>query len=188
MRTMRVFYHLLALVKRLVSRPCSAASLQHVLLPLQGFLQAVSNINIHFFSSSSTSPFFTWQSATQGSQHCPQNFDTFQARPESELPGKQANKKSIFSTVHFICFPSSSPHTLLASSLPALLLACQILQPILLSPINQHFAITCLGHAERYRRDNEDKLIGRSRRQRTKRGQKRHSYCATGPSSLFNCN
>lgn len=61
LQTILVFYHLLALVKRRVSRPCSAVSLQHVLLPLQGFLQAVSNINIHglryFFYSSSTFAF-----------------------------------------------------------------------------------------------------------------------------------
>lgn len=41
LQTILVFYHLLAVVKWWVSRPCSAVSPQHVLLPLQGFLQAV---------------------------------------------------------------------------------------------------------------------------------------------------
>ncbi len=63
-------------------------------------LELLSDINIHrllyFLSSSIT--FLTWQSATQGSQHCPQNFDTFQTRP-SELPGKQ-QIKNLFSAQH----------------------------------------------------------------------------------------
>lgn len=90
---------------------------------------------------------FTWQSEIQESQHCPRNFDTFQARPESELPGKQTNKKSIFSIAHFIRFPSSSPHTLLASALPVLFTHVpNIPTSPQLSPVNQCIAITCLGH------------------------------------------
>lgn len=57
--TILVFYHLLAFVKRRVSRPWSAASPQHVPPPLQGSLQAVSDTNthglLHSFSASSTS-------------------------------------------------------------------------------------------------------------------------------------
>lgn len=98
--------------------------------------------------------------------NCPQKFDTFQVRPKSELPGKQANKKSIFSAAHFIRFPSSSPHTLLASS-----------SPVLFAPLpkysNQSGTLSNKSmlrynlswtHPERRGSDNEDKFIGRRRR------------------------
>lgn len=93
LRTAPVFYHLFAFVRRL----------QYVLLPLQGFWQAVSDVNIHgllyFFSTSSPSHIHLADCDT--SQHCPQNFNTFKARPKSKLTGKQATKRSIFSTAHF---------------------------------------------------------------------------------------
>lgn len=114
LRTILVFYHLLAFVERRVSRPCSAASLQYALLPLQGFWQAVSHINIHglLYSFSTSSTCHIHLADCDTSQRCPQNFNTFKARPKSKLPGEQANERSIFSTAHFIHFPSSSPHTL----------------------------------------------------------------------------
>lgn len=70
LRTIPALYHLLAYVRRRVSGPCGAASLR----PLQGFLQAATNINImgYFISSLFLPlPIFTWHTATQASNTVP---------------------------------------------------------------------------------------------------------------------
>lgn len=73
-------------LKRREPGPRSAATLRHVLLPLQGFSQAASNINnpglFCFFSAPSTSHTLLAETPAQASQRCPQNFDTFKARPK----------------------------------------------------------------------------------------------------------
>lgn len=100
-----------------------------MLLPLQGFLEAVSQhpsmgyFFFHFHKNPNT---------------VPSNFDTFQAK-KSELPGKQTNKKSIFSSAHFIRFPSSSFGFFVGCSFT------RVPEPILSSKSMLCY-ITCLGH------------------------------------------
>lgn len=107
----------------------------------------------------STSPCFTWQSAKQASRHCPQNFDTFHARPESELPGIRVNKESIFSPEHFIRSPTSSPHTFFCSFI--MCSSTHMPNAPKFSALRQRlFSNLSWTHAERHCSDNEDVLIG----------------------------
>lgn len=117
--TIPALYHLLAFVRRRVSGPCSAASL----LPLQGFLQAASNINIrgYFISSVSSTSHIHLADSNTSSQHCPQNSDTFKARPKvSFLVNKQI--RNLFSAQLTLYTFQAPLHTHLVSSSPVLLL------------------------------------------------------------------
>lgn len=145
LQTILVFYHLLAVVKWWVSRPCSAVSPQHVLLPLQSFLQA--NINIcgllYFLSTSSASSSFH---LVKNPCIVPRTLTLFQARPKSELPGKQTNKESIFSTALFICFLLYSAHSFGFLIAYSFTYVPNIPNNLKLPPVNQCFTLTCLEH------------------------------------------
>lgn len=194
---MLVFYHLLALVKRRVSRPCSAALLQHVLLPLQGFCQAVSNISIHgllcSFSnsvSSSTSHFRLANWNTRIPTTVPRTLTLFKSDPKmSFLVNKQI--RNLFSARRTLSAFQVPLHTLFW--LPHrlfFLLPCQNTptNPER-SPINQCFTITCPGHILRDAAATmKTNSLGAEEEGEKERGQKRHSYCAIVPPSLFNCN
>lgn len=115
MQTILVFYHLLALLKWWVSRPCRTVLLQHVHLLLLGFLQAVSNISIqrllYFFSASSTLCFNLAKGTKWNPNTVSRTLTLFKLEQKVAVFGKQTKGKSIFSTAHFIYFPASSSHT-----------------------------------------------------------------------------
>lgn len=103
----------------------------------------LSNINIHkllYFLSPSSSFFHL----VKNPSIVPRTLTLFQAIPKSELPGKQTNKKSIFSTAHFICFLSAHSFGFFIGC------SCTHVPNVptnpKLPPVNQCFALTCLEH------------------------------------------
>lgn len=136
LQTILAFYHLLALLKWWVSRPCRTVLLQHVHLLLLGFLQAVSNISIqrllYFFSASSTLCFNLAKGTKWNPNTVSRTLTLFNLEQKVAVFGKQTKGKSIFSTAHFIHFPASSSHTFFWLLLCMFFLfLCQISQPIL---------------------------------------------------------
>lgn len=120
LRTIPALYRLLAFVRRRGSGPCSAASL----LPLQGFLQAASNISIMGYCISSLFlplPIFTWQTATLASNTVPRTLTLLKLDQKvSFLVNKQI--RNLFSAQLTLYTFQAPLHTHLVSSSPVLLL------------------------------------------------------------------
>lgn len=144
-----------------VSKPCSAALLQHVLLPLQGFSSCV--YHRHPRVTLFISLFFRFQRSTQESQHKSLQLLTLFKSNQKVSFLKQI--RNLFPAQHTLS-AFQAPHTLLASFLACSLTRLPTIPTIpKLSPVNQCYNLPWT-HPRRHSRDNEDKCSGCSVKER----------------------